>query len=94
LGIYDTCGVNNLHGIPGVLGGIVSAITAAAYNSSSTLDSYILTNLDFPYYDALTTHPFKQGGLQIAATFISLGIAICFGFISSLIIRIYYNYDA
>uniref|UniRef100_A0A8C2VS37 Ammonium transporter Rh type C n=1 Tax=Chinchilla lanigera TaxID=34839 RepID=A0A8C2VS37_CHILA len=29
LRIQDTCGIHNLHGIPGVLGGIVGAVTAA-----------------------------------------------------------------
>ena len=29
LGIHDTCGVHNLHGMPGILAGIVGAITAA-----------------------------------------------------------------
>ena len=29
----DTCGVHNLHGIPGILGGIFSAIVIAAYQS-------------------------------------------------------------
>lgn len=33
IGLYDTCGINNLHGIPGLLGGILSAIVIAAYNS-------------------------------------------------------------
>lgn len=34
-GLYDTCGINNLHGIPGVLGGIISAIVAASLNESN-----------------------------------------------------------
>lgn len=30
LKIHDTCGIHNLHAMPGVIGGIVGAITAAA----------------------------------------------------------------
>jgi ammonium transporter Rh len=29
IGLYDTCGVHNLHGMPGVLGGIASVISAS-----------------------------------------------------------------
>jgi ammonium transporter Rh len=36
-GLLDTCGVHNLHGIPGILGGILSAIAVASYQSV-TLD--------------------------------------------------------
>lgn len=34
LKIQDTCGVHNLHAMPGVIGGIVGAITAAAASES------------------------------------------------------------
>jgi ammonium transporter Rh len=27
--LYDTCGVHNLHGMPGIFGGLISAITAS-----------------------------------------------------------------
>jgi len=70
----------------------VSAIAAAAYNSSNTTDSYLITNADFPYYDALVTAPFKQGGLQLAATFISIGISLATSALTGLIIYSFYNY--
>jgi ammonium transporter Rh len=29
VGLHDTCGVHNLHGIPGVLGGVIGAVVSS-----------------------------------------------------------------
>ena len=39
-GLEDTCGVHSLHGMPGVLAAIISAITIAAAGSDSFPDGY------------------------------------------------------
>ncbi|EEC17214.1 ammonium transporter, putative, partial [Ixodes scapularis] len=36
LRIHDTCGINNLHGMPGILAGIVSAVVAARLGRSAS----------------------------------------------------------
>lgn len=38
IGLHDTCGVHNLHGMPGVLGGIFSAIAIASYATDPLTD--------------------------------------------------------
>jgi ammonium transporter Rh len=48
LNLYDTCGVHNLHGMPGLLGGIISAIVAASFYYPSAADSYTITSSEFP----------------------------------------------
>jgi len=35
LKIHDTCGVNNLHGMPGILAGLVGAVMAAMANTGT-----------------------------------------------------------
>jgi ammonium transporter Rh len=48
--LNDSCGVNNLHGMPGVFGGIVSIISSAIYSSE---DIFVRGN-DQPWYQLAT----------------------------------------
>lgn len=90
IGLYDTCGINNLHGIPGVLGGLFSAIVMAAYNSG--YDTVYTSNFNF------FTSPFnnvsnflKQGGLQFAGTLSCIFFGLTFGLTTGYIISMTYD---
>lgn len=93
INLYDTCGVHNLHGIPGLLGGIVSAIVAASYYYPSASDAYHVTAADFSYYDVLVSTPFKQGGLQIAGTLTSIGIGVATAIICGVFLKFIYSFN-
>lgn len=90
--LYDTCGVHNLHGIPGLMGGILSAVACAAYAYPSTTDAYALTSSIFEYSGAILDSPYRQGGLQIAATFCSIGISVVTALVASIFLRIVYSF--
>jgi ammonium transporter Rh len=89
IGLYDTCGIHNLHGIPGLLGGIWSAIVVAWYNIG--YDSTIAASYSTKTMCNITNSFLKQGGLQIAGTFTSLGMGIGFGIIAGFIGRFFYT---
>lgn len=90
IGLYDTCGVHNLHGIPGLIGGISSAIIAACYNLG--YDADVASNFGSANIFAAVNGSFlKQGGLQIAGLFSSVAVGVGFGIISGFIILTYYS---
>jgi len=66
LGLYDTCGINNLHGMPGILGCIASAITVGSYSDKTRFGR----NMHF------------QASYQIAGLCVTLGIAILGGLVT------------
>lgn len=77
INLHDTCGVLNLHGIPGLIGGFVSAIVVSR-GEGNFGDQY--------------SRIFKQGrdpqtqaGYQLAGTFLSLGLAIFGGLFTGFI---------
>ncbi|MCL4122110.1 UNVERIFIED_CONTAM: hypothetical protein GTU68_046288 [Idotea baltica] len=91
LGLNDTCGINNLHGIPGLLGGIFSAIVIAAYNTS-IIDKQYEAYLPFNQTASGRTYS-QQAGYQIAGTGASLGMGLLFGFIAGMVIACVYKFQ-
>ena len=77
INLHDTCGVLNLHGMPGLIGGFVSAIVAS--RGEGNFGSQYSTYFKFGR-DAQT-----QAGFQLAGVFLSLGLAIFSGVITGYI---------
>jgi ammonium transporter Rh len=84
-GLIDVCGVFNLHAMPGLFGGIAGAIVFAIYTVSAPS---IVVNPSSGYDYS------KQAGMQIAGTFISLGIALITGAACGLILCYFENIPA
>uniref|UniRef100_A0A3Q3KNV3 Ammonium transporter AmtB-like domain-containing protein n=1 Tax=Monopterus albus TaxID=43700 RepID=A0A3Q3KNV3_MONAL len=78
LKIQDTCGIHNLHAMPGLIGGIVGAITAACATDSS----YLIINMFDFNGDFHNMTPARQGGHQAAG----MCVALCFGVVGGIIV--------
>lgn len=78
LGIHDTCGVLNLHGVPGLIGGISGAISAAAADTSA-YGAHIgdIFPARSPSDENWTAS--EQAWHQTAALFVTVGIAVVGG---------------
>lgn len=83
--IQDTCGVHNLHGMPGVLGAIVGAVTAAV----ATTDVYGKGMEDvFPQIANGDFTAQGQGIRQAVSLAVTLGIALVGGLIVGFILKL------
>lgn len=91
--ICDTCGVNNLHGMPSLLGGFISVLIAGIANDWNydrwTGDADKSLTEIFP---GIGTEPGwtsgYQAAMQIAGIAVTLGIAIVGGAVTGLIMKI------
>merc|ERR1712045_373449 len=89
IGLHDTCGVNNLHGMPGILAAIVSAIACA----TSSVSQFPLNQIQLAAYDApkIGTEdgrtPGQQAGYQILCTLVCLTIAILSGMVCGMVVK-------
>uniref|UniRef100_A0A668RM58 Ammonium transporter AmtB-like domain-containing protein n=1 Tax=Oreochromis aureus TaxID=47969 RepID=A0A668RM58_OREAU len=81
LKIQDTCGIHNLHAMPGVIGGIVGAVTAASASVEVYGHEGLVNTFDFEgkFKDMVPT---TQGGHQAAG----LCVALCFGIGGGIIV--------
>jgi len=91
LGIHDTCGVHNLHGMPALIAGVGSAVASAVasektYHASWTT-VFELTG-DGGSKPASTFTGGKQAGYQLAALGVTLLFAIVGGVITGFIIKL------
>jgi ammonium transporter Rh len=84
IGLYDTCGVHNLHGMPGFFGGITSVITA-----SLVTDSLYGDNAGDVFAKMGGDHgrsAGKQAAAQFGALMITMMISIGSGLIAGWVI--------
>lgn len=98
MGLDDTCGVHNLHGLPGVIGAIGGAISAlvagenaygnsigAVFPARAPSNSTLAASLGvLPGMDRTAD---EQAGYQLAALVITLVISISGGLITGMIIK-------
>jgi ammonium transporter Rh len=82
-GITDTCGILNLHGMPGVLGGLVSVITCALLSYDT-----LLLQVDSAIASGMTgRNSASQALYQFCYLIITLVISIISGFLTGILIR-------
>eukprot|EP00004_Rigifila_ramosa_P011625 TRINITY_DN2490_c0_g1_i5.p2 TRINITY_DN2490_c0_g1~~TRINITY_DN2490_c0_g1_i5.p2 ORF type:complete len:502 (-),score=122.93 TRINITY_DN2490_c0_g1_i5:144-1649(-) len=81
ISLHDSCGVHNLHGMPGLLGGIVSAIAV----SGATQSVY---GVDFNVIFGADRTPHSQAGYQMAALVVTACIGMVGGFLTGFLLRL------
>lgn len=85
LHVQDTCGVHNLHGMPGVLGAIVGAVTAAVATREIYGDGLKDVFPDVHKGDVTASEQAVRQAISLAVT---LGIAFLGGLIAGFILKL------
>uniref|UniRef100_A0A7N8Y5I5 Rh family, C glycoprotein a n=1 Tax=Mastacembelus armatus TaxID=205130 RepID=A0A7N8Y5I5_9TELE len=87
LKLQDTCGIHNLHAVPGMLGGFISAIVAAAATESVYSKEGLVSTLGLEGKFA-NRSPGTQGGYQAAGTCVAIAFGLVGGAIVGFILKI------
>ena len=75
--LYDTCGIHNLHGMPSVLGGIVSVLAAAYFQSGGRHGNQ----------DIYVDHKNNQWAYQLLGLIVTLSFALVTGTFTGYLMR-------
>lgn len=86
-GLVDTCGVHNLHGMPGLFGALVSIFMSARADSSIYSTSGYSWTTVWPNADRNQYSAASLVGLQIASLLLTLGFAVGGGVVASIGLR-------
>ncbi|XP_028257551.1 ammonium transporter Rh type C 2 [Parambassis ranga] len=86
LKLQDTCGIHNLHAMPGMLGGFVGAIVAAAATESVYSKEGLINTFDFEGKFAGRSVG-TQGGYQAAGTCVAIAFGLVGGAIVGFILK-------
>lgn len=85
--IHDTCGVLYLHGIPGIIGGITSAIVAK-FGEERFGDNFLTTYNAYQGTNQIPRSGSLQAGYQLAAIALSIGLGIVGGALAGIFCKI------
>ncbi|KAI7806437.1 ammonium transporter Rh type B [Triplophysa rosa] len=85
LKIQDTCGVHNLHGMPGVLGAVVGAVTACLASKDVYGEGFQKV---FSESESVSWSASHQGVMQALSLAVTLGMALFGGLLTGLILKL------
>merc|ERR1712176_707900 len=85
LGIHDTCGVHNLHGMPALIAGLGSVVASAVATKEAYGQSLVSV---FELDKVEDFHAGKQAGAQLAALGVTMAFAIVGGAVTGFIMKI------
>ncbi|OQV17234.1 Ammonium transporter Rh type B [Hypsibius exemplaris] len=90
LKVHDTCGVNNLHGMPGILAALISAVVCATASESVYGSSYykVFPSLEKTEENENPRTPLLQAAWQLSALGMTLGVALLSGALTGSVLRL------
>lgn len=87
LKLQDTCGIHNLHAVPGMLGGFIGALVAGVASKEVYGEQGLINTFDF-VGEFKDRGAGKQGGYQAAGTCVAIAFGLVGGAIVGCILKI------